>query len=44
LEGESRVLSPHPFLLELVKRSLNAALQEEEEKRKEKDQGLIIKP
>ncbi len=39
---ESRILIPHPFLLELVKRSLTALLEEEEQKKK--DEGLIIRP
>ncbi len=43
LEEESRILTPHPFLLELVKRSLNALLREEEEKKKE-DSSLVVKP
>ena len=45
LAGEDPALSPHPFLLELVKRTVSF-LQEEErrEKEKEKGGGLIIQP
>ena len=43
LEKESGILSPHPFLLELVKRSL-ASLIEEEKEKKDKEPGLIVRP
>jgi hypothetical protein len=45
LGADDPVLSPHPFLLELVKRTV-FFLQEEErrEKEKEKGGGLIIQP
>jgi hypothetical protein len=42
LQEESKILSPHPFLLELVKRSLLLLL--EEEKKEKEETGLIIKP
>jgi hypothetical protein len=44
LEKESGLLTPHPFLLELVKRSLGALLAREEKEEKQKDSDLIIKP
>ncbi|MBM4330313.1 MAG: hypothetical protein FJ117_03635 [Deltaproteobacteria bacterium] len=44
LREESRLLSPNPFLLELVKRSLNDLMKEEEEEKKRKEEELIIKP
>ena len=40
---ESQLLSPHPFLLELVKRSLQIQLEEEKEKQ-EKEPEFIIRP
>jgi hypothetical protein len=43
MEKESGILAPHPFLLELVKRSL-ASLLEEEKEEKKGGPGLIIKP
>lgn len=43
MERESGILAPHPFLLELVKRSLTSLLEEEKEK-KEEGPGFIIKP
>jgi hypothetical protein len=43
MEKESGVLAPHPFLLELIKRSLNY-LQEQEKEKKEQEPGFIIKP
>lgn len=43
MEKESGVLTPHPFLMELVKRSLSSQLEEEKEK-KEQDPRFIIKP
>ena len=43
MESEGGILSLHPFLLELVKRSLTAGL-EEEAKKKEKESDLLIKP
>jgi len=43
LEEESGILSPHPFLLELVKRSLTVHMAREE-KKKEEEPRLIIKP
>ena len=43
MEKESGVLAPHPFLLELVKRSLNY-LQEQEKEKKEHEPGFIIRP
>lgn len=43
LEEESGLLSPHPFLFELVKRSLTIHLAREE-KKKEEELGLIIRP
>lgn len=44
LEKESGLLSPHPFLLELVKRSLEVMREEEEEKKKKEGSDLIIRP
>ena len=43
MESEGGILSPHPFLLELVKRSLTAGLEEEARKTKKED-DLLIKP
>lgn len=43
METEGGVLSTHPFLLELVKRTLTARL-EEEAKKKAKEADLLIKP
>ena len=43
MEKESGILAPHPFLMELVKRSLSSQLEQEKEK-KEQDPGFIIKP
>ncbi len=43
LGEESRILTPHPFLLELVKRSIDTMLREEEAKRKE-EPSLVVKP
>jgi hypothetical protein len=43
LEKESGILSPHPFGLELVKRSLLSIMEEEKEKKSE-EPGLIIRP
>jgi len=43
LEKESGILSPHPFLLELVKRSLTLLWEGEREK-KEEELSLIIRP
>ena len=43
MAAESQLLSPHPFLLELVKRSLQIPLDEEKEKR-EKERDFIIRP
>jgi hypothetical protein len=43
MEKESGILSPHPFLMELVKRSLSSQLEQEKEK-KEQEPGFIIKP
>ncbi len=40
---ESQLLSPHPFLFELVKRSLQIQLEEEKEKQG-KEPDLIIRP
>ena len=44
MESESGILTPHPFLLELVKRSLQALLEEEAKKQQEKGEELVIKP
>jgi hypothetical protein len=44
LEKADGILSPHPFLLELVKRSLVALFMQEEKAREEEPGGLIIKP
>jgi hypothetical protein len=44
LERESGLLTPHPFLLELVKRSLKAFTEREEEEKRRKESGLIVKP
>ncbi len=44
LEKESGLLTPHPFLFELVKRSLEALLAREEEEGKKKESELIIRP
>jgi hypothetical protein len=43
MEREGGVLSTHPFLLELVKRTLTARLEEEAQK-KAKEADLLIKP
>jgi hypothetical protein len=43
LQGELNILHPHPFLLELVKRSLKN-LQESEKKDQKDNEGLIIQP
>jgi hypothetical protein len=43
MEAGSGILAPHPFLLELVKRSLTALL-EEEEKKKKRELALIVRP
>jgi hypothetical protein len=43
MEKESGILAPHPFLMELVKRSLSSQLEQEKEK-KEQEPGFIIKP
>ena len=43
METEGGILSIHPFLLELVKRSLTALL-EEETKKQSKESDLLIKP
>ncbi len=43
LGKESGILSPHPFLLELVKRSLASFIEAEKEK-KDKEPGLIVRP
>ncbi|MCX5916418.1 MAG: hypothetical protein NTX30_07015 [Deltaproteobacteria bacterium] len=43
METEGGILSIHPFLLELVKRSLTALL-EEEAKKQSKESDLLIKP
>lgn len=42
MEVGSGILAPHPFLLELVKRSLTALL-EKEEKKKEREPELIVR-
>lgn len=44
LESEGGILSIHPFLLELVRRSFAAQLEEEEAKKKKKESELLIKP
>lgn len=45
LTTEDKFLSPHPFLIELVKRTVLAVQAEnQQEKRKENTGGLIIKP
>jgi hypothetical protein len=44
MESETGILSPHPFLLELVKRSLNALLEQEAKEQKAKGEELLIKP
>lgn len=44
LREKSRLLSPNPFLLELVKRSLSDLVQEEEDEKKRKEEELIVKP
>ncbi|MDH4266328.1 MAG: hypothetical protein OEW45_11865 [Deltaproteobacteria bacterium] len=44
LEKESGLLTPHPFLLELVKRSLGFLIEKEEEERKRQESSLIVKP
>jgi hypothetical protein len=43
MESEAGILSIHPFLLELVKRSLTVLL-EEEAKKQSKESDLLIKP
>jgi hypothetical protein len=43
MERESGILAPHPFLMELVKRSFSSQLGEEKEK-KEQEPGFIIRP
>lgn len=44
MEKESGMLSTHPFLMVLVKRSLALFAEEEERKKKEKESELIVKP
>ena len=44
MESEDGILSPHPFLLELVKRSLTALLEQEAKERQTKGEELLIKP
>ncbi len=44
MESEGGILTPHPFLLELVKRSLQALLEQEAKKQQEKGDELLIKP
>ena len=44
MESEGGILTPHPFLLELVKRSLLALLEQEAKKQQEKGEELLIKP
>jgi hypothetical protein len=44
LEKESGLLTPHPFLLEIVKRSLGALMEREEEEKRKKESELIVKP
>ena len=44
MESEGGVLSAHPFLLELVKRSLTAQLEEEAQQNKQKESDLLINP
>jgi hypothetical protein len=43
MEKESGILAPHPFLMELAKRSLSSRLEEEKGK-KEQEPGFIIQP
>lgn len=43
LENESELLSPNPFVLELVKRSLGSLMEKEKEKQSE-EPGLIVRP
>ena len=43
MDKESGILAPHPFLIELVKRSLSSLLEEEKEE-KGQEPGFIIKP
>jgi hypothetical protein len=43
MESEGGILSIHPFLLELVKRSLTVFM-EEEAKKQGKESDLLIKP
>jgi len=43
MDKESGILAPHPFLMELVKRSLSSLLEEEKEE-KGQEPGFIIKP
>jgi len=44
MESEGGILTPHPFLLELVKRSLHALLEQEAQKQQAKGEELLIKP
>jgi len=44
LEKESGLLTPHPFLLELVKRSLGGRIEKEEEEKRQKESSFIVKP
>ncbi len=44
LEKESGLLTPHPFLFELVKRSLEAFLEREEKGKKQQESEWILKP
>jgi hypothetical protein len=45
LAAEDKLLSPHPFLTELVKRTVLALREEgQREKQKEKGGGLILQP
>ena len=44
METAEGILTPHPFLLELVKRSLGALLEQEAGEREKKAEELLIKP
>jgi hypothetical protein len=45
MAAEDKMLSPHPFLTELVKRTVLALREEDQrEKEKEKGGGLILQP
>ena len=44
MESEAGILTPHPFLLELVKRSVQALLEQEAREQQKKGEEMLIKP